>query len=203
MTRSYPENSKNLSFPHAVSGNLDKGNRGCPFPPEADPPFVEEPCGHDNFGIGSNLMRHLAIIIFCSAYLFFASIACADNQAVQPSAEKINTEQGLLSTPPTKNPFKPQLPFVPKIKIEKPAPPVPMGPETLPQPVRLQTEVEVQLPALRIAGLIWNSDKPQAIINNTIVNIGDQIENVTIKDINKTGVVILYQEKEFTFPPPQ
>jgi len=44
-----------------------------------------------------------------------------------------------------------------------------------------------------IEGLIWNSDMPQAIINGSVVKIGDYIEGVKIVGIDKKGITIDYE----------
>jgi hypothetical protein len=48
------------------------------------------------------------------------------------------------------------------------------------------------LPDLDIKGIIWNSDMPQAIVNDRIVRIGDTIAGVKIINIEKQGVSIDY-----------
>lgn len=48
------------------------------------------------------------------------------------------------------------------------------------------------MPQLRIQGLLWASDMPQAIINGKIVGLGDYIEGVKIVAIQKDGVTVEY-----------
>ncbi|MBU4346471.1 MAG: hypothetical protein KKH29_04000 [Candidatus Omnitrophica bacterium] len=55
----------------------------------------------------------------------------------------------------------------------------------------------VQLPDLVIQGVIWGGRLPQAIINNKVVKIGDTIETVEIIDINKEGIIISFENKEY------
>ena len=146
--------------------------------------------------------------LIVSLILILASFAYAEEGFLQKIITKKNkvvsegsSESSDLNTPPVKNPFKPHLPAVvipretPKGGDDRSS-----KPENLTQPVRMQPPAEIQPPQLKISGLIWNSDRPQAIINNQIVNIGDQIENSTIKQITKTGIVIIFQKKEFTIP---
>jgi len=54
---------------------------------------------------------------------------------------------------------------------------------------------ELPLPFLGIQGIIWNTDTPQAIINNQVVKIGDKIENVEIIDIDKQGIKVDYNDE--------
>jgi hypothetical protein len=54
---------------------------------------------------------------------------------------------------------------------------------------------EPPLPFLGIQGIIWNTDTPQAIINNQVVKIGDRIEGVEIIDIDKQGIKVDYNDE--------
>lgn len=56
-----------------------------------------------------------------------------------------------------------------------------------PEPVQPPPEI-VPLPKLTVTGVIWNSDRPQAIINGHVVNIGDTILKIKITDIQKAGI---------------
>lgn len=47
-------------------------------------------------------------------------------------------------------------------------------------------------------GLIWGGPQPQAIINGSVLNVGDEISNAKVKHISKNGVVITYQGTDFT-----
>ncbi len=59
------------------------------------------------------------------------------------------------------------------------------------------------LPRLEITGLVWNCERPQAIINNTVVGIGDVIANTKIKvvDIRKGAIDVMFAGKKFTITP--
>jgi hypothetical protein len=57
------------------------------------------------------------------------------------------------------------------------------------------------LPIFSVQGLVWGTDKPQAIIDNKIFNIGDEIKGAKIIAIDKDGVKILYQERTFLVNP--
>jgi len=58
------------------------------------------------------------------------------------------------------------------------------------------------LPSLIIQGIVWGGGKPQAIINNKILQIGDVIENAHIVDINKSGVDIIFNGQQHNLPAP-
>ena len=57
-----------------------------------------------------------------------------------------------------------------------------------------EKEIEkLPIPDLNIEGLIWNSDMPQAIINGSVIKIGDYIEGVKVIEIDKKGITIEYE----------
>lgn len=58
------------------------------------------------------------------------------------------------------------------------------------------------LPVLKIQGMVWGGNFPQAIINNKVVKIGDKIEDASIVEINKEGVVILFEKQKYSLPSP-
>ena len=118
------------------------------------------------------------------------------------------------TTKPIPNPFKPRLPKREKKEIVKEInytiedhenrtqfrmpdqtrPVVDAVPQPKPKPV-------VTAPNLNISGLVWNSNRPQAIINGQVVSIGDTINDVKIVNIKKTGVEISYQGVTMTIKP--
>ena len=77
--------------------------------------------------------------------------------------------------------------------------------EKKPEVIKKIEEVPVEkkpLPALKIQGMVWGGDFPQAIINNKVVKIGDTIEGASIVQINKEGVVILFEKQKYSLPSP-
>lgn len=54
------------------------------------------------------------------------------------------------------------------------------------------------LPGINIVGVVWNTDRPQAILNGQIVGIGDTVSGVKITDIQKTGITVLFQDRTET-----
>ena len=118
-------------------------------------------------------------------------------------------ESGLITV---ENPFESQLP-----KVEKPQIVIPDKPpkETTKEPapnqakeqvsfepiVNQQTIIEKPLPNVTINGIIWNSDRPQAIINGKITDIGDTISEIRITDIRKTGIDGLFDGRTVTLQP--
>src|SRR3989338_3232286 len=91
-------------------------------------------------------------------------------------------------------------PFMPKI----PKPPAPgsstqpdLFPGTTPPSNVKPPKPAVQKPNLTISGIIWNSDRPQAIVNNQVVDVGTTVDNTTVLAINKTGIDVLYSGEKF------
>jgi len=59
----------------------------------------------------------------------------------------------------------------------------------------------VRLPDFSVQGLVWGVDKPQAIIDNKVLNVGDEIEGAKVIEITKEGVKINYMDKIFLIKP--
>ena len=55
----------------------------------------------------------------------------------------------------------------------------------------------VNMPVLHVQGIIWGSDRPQAIIDDEVVGVGDQVQGVKITSIHKDGVNGLFQGVKF------
>ena len=69
---------------------------------------------------------------------------------------------------------------------------------------------DIVLPEMTLQGMLWNSVRPQAIIDNKVYEIGDTIiltqtgedkYEVKIKDITKGGIYLKYKGKEFIVRP--
>lgn len=61
----------------------------------------------------------------------------------------------------------------------------------------------VTLPALKVQGIIWGTSIPQAIINNTVVRIGDVLPGgVRIVTITKDSVTVFFQSRNYTLSSP-
>lgn len=114
-----------------------------------------------------------------------------------------------------RDPFTPQVPQE-EIRAQRVEPIRPVGvnePVVLPPPqavqepsVRMPRQEDITrpppifepLPGMNIAGVVWNTDRPQAIINGQIVGIGDTVSGVTMLDIKKTGITVLFQGRTET-----
>ncbi|MBF0531801.1 MAG: hypothetical protein HQL23_01755 [Candidatus Omnitrophica bacterium] len=104
--------------------------------------------------------------------------------------------QPALDTP-ERNPFEPQLPRADKKPNSLPEklkpssvkqPPVVLKPA--PSVSSAKPAEAPKMPQLLITGLVWNSDRPQAIVNGQVVDVGDKIETVQIVAINQQGLEV-------------
>ena len=66
----------------------------------------------------------------------------------------------------------------------------------------LQPE-EIVPPSVVIQGIIWGGKVPQAIIDNTVVKVGDTIKgDIRILNISKDGVAVFYNNQRFMLSSP-
>lgn len=63
------------------------------------------------------------------------------------------------------------------------------------------TTGRVDVSNLEVQGMVWGSTNPQAIINNTVVKIGEAVDGAQVLDIRKEGVYILYGGKQYILRP--
>jgi len=112
-------------------------------------------------------------------------------------------------------------PFVVKVKPEpEPEPvikivPQPKLAENILEPPKIQPEVvptpavavvveKVEAPKLKITGIMFSSDHSLAIVNGSILEPGESLENtdgkITIKKIEKEKLQIIYKKLPFTVP---
>jgi len=64
-------------------------------------------------------------------------------------------------------------------------------------------EGPAKLPELKLQGIVWGTDNPQAIINNIVVKKGDAIAGgVRILEINKDGVVVFFKNRNYNLSSP-
>jgi hypothetical protein len=61
---------------------------------------------------------------------------------------------------------------------------------------------DVPPPPLTIQGLLMGAKFPQAIINNKVVKTGDTVEGAKIITIEKDGVTVLFEGRQFKMPSP-
>ncbi|MFT5206654.1 MAG: hypothetical protein ACI9CF_000393 [Candidatus Omnitrophota bacterium] len=93
-----------------------------------------------------------------------------------------------------RDPFVSALPKKIEIKIEPASVPI-----TKPK-LRAKPKVIVIPPPLKIQGVIWNSNKPQAIINGEVIGVNGQVAKSVVQLIDQHGVTVLYQNQHFLYP---
>lgn len=101
---------------------------------------------------------------------------------------------------------------------EDPAPKVIFDPKGLKDPFRSPEEKEKPpeeipeaeavearpLPELRVQGLIWGGKIPQAIVNGTVVTVGDVISEARIEAIGRSGITVFFDKRSYDiFSPAQ
>jgi hypothetical protein len=67
----------------------------------------------------------------------------------------------------------------------------------------------VVLPDMKFQGMVWKSQRPQAIINNKVYDIKDIIKldeagvlgEIKVNDIDKDGIHLMYKGREFIVRP--
>lgn len=109
-----------------------------------------------------------------------------------------------------RNPFTPQLPIKtveqpPMAKVNNKVNTI----NKINQPSRRQEttdnrtsrDVRTQAPTWSITGVIWNSDRPQAIINGRVVDVGDEINDMQIVAIRNDGIDIEFGNEKMTIKP--
>ena len=57
------------------------------------------------------------------------------------------------------------------------------------------------LPHFSVQGMVWGTQMPQAIINNSVVKVGETIAGAEVLDIRKEGVYLLYQGRQYILRP--
>lgn len=140
------------------------------------------------------ILTILAALAFNFVGLSYAEDKKADDMIPSPSW-------------PLTNPFHVQLPEVKKEEAVKiPTNPDDMDNDFLNRRQRSIEQAPIQkkeepIPKLDLTGLIWNSDRPQAIINGQVVSVGDTVSEVKITAINKSGVDIEFKGKTLTISP--
>lgn len=91
-----------------------------------------------------------------------------------------------------KSPFEARLP----IKAEEPKEEI-----IVEQPVIEEPVAAFDVSIYKLNGLIWGASKPQAIINNEIYGTGDKLGGAEITKIDKNGVTLIFDNKEYTISP--
>ena len=126
-------------------------------------------------------------LIFIIAYFFITPLGFALEQPTEYAVSEIlDFKDPFVSLLPKKEPAKIEVTTLkPATKTEK----------------AQEQEKEIVLPSIEITGIVWNTNRPQAIVNGHVVGIGDKIDDMVISDIRRSGIDILYLGKHFTIKP--
>lgn len=68
-------------------------------------------------------------------------------------------------------------------------------------PAPVDAKEEIANLTFSLEGLIWESDRPQAIINGKIVEPGADVQGAEVLDIDKKGVKMRYKGQVFILRP--
>lgn len=113
----------------------------------------------------------------------------------------------------TRNPFTPQLPkkikivedkqkTVPENITKNPLDKAKTNDQKIQIPVAGEPKVpELPQPKFIVTGIIWNSDRPQAIINGQVVDIGDVVQEFKIESIDPLGIEVSIRGVKMTVKP--
>ena len=101
-----------------------------------------------------------------------------------------------------KNPFTSQLPQPEKTAVDettvfsnRPEP------EPVDIPQMIPRDEPIPKPQFEVNGLVWNTDRPQAIINSNVVEVGDYVGQWEITEIKKEGIAIRFRTQEYLIEP--
>jgi len=158
--------------------------------------------------------KYLIITLLVSFGITVGAFAQTDGAKTGSPPEPVDDFEVKLGS--IKNPFKSQLPVeeepeedyevpeAPKetLKPQQPASsgsgqppeqpgipkPRPQEPANAPATPVVQEPVLPPLPDITISGTVWNSDRPQAIINGYVVDVGSTISGILITDIQKNEI---------------
>lgn len=68
--------------------------------------------------------------------------------------------------------------------------------------VKTDEQANLTPPELKIKGIIWGTNLPQAIINDQVVKIGDTVAGARIINIDKSGITVLFNNHKFNISSP-
>lgn len=59
--------------------------------------------------------------------------------------------------------------------------------------------VLIDPPEIALMGIIYDTNHPQALFNNRIVSIGDEVEGIKVVEISRSGIVVEYKGAPFAY----
>ena len=134
------------------------------------------------------------LIAILTVQCLLSPLSVSGQQAQRNTVANSVDEEEKLIKDFLSNPKNPFLSVIPKIKpIVLPPPPVvkkvEVKKEPPPPPPLNMAKVSQEF---KLSGFVWGSEKPQAIINEQVVNVGDTIKKAKVISISKKGVRIFY-----------
>jgi|GEM_PF-854326 len=101
---------------------------------------------------------------------------------VEPIVQKVdNTKKPVMEVQPVKK--------EPVKKIE--------SIEAPPQKTVTQPKPKPTIPTIKLQGIIWGTDRPQAIIGNKVVGIGDIVQGAKLESIQRDGADFTIEGEKF------
>lgn len=55
----------------------------------------------------------------------------------------------------------------------------------------------LDFPILRLSGIVYDNERPYAIVNNRVVSKGDTIDGATLIEVRQESVMFVFNDKEF------
>lgn len=137
---------------------------------------------------------HLSLFLLClftgSTTLFFYSDVLAQQRKDTSIRSRLHYRGADL-----RDPFMDYLPKEKEIKISKVQ-------EEKEKKERKSEEILTTLSSFSVQGIAWGGKLPQAIIDGTVVKIGDIIKEAEVIDIDKEGVTLIYNDRRYKIPAP-
>ncbi|RKY37627.1 MAG: hypothetical protein DRP78_00560 [Candidatus Omnitrophota bacterium] len=132
--------------------------------------------------------KGLSIFVFAGVLLLFAGLVSAKNVSKRALSDtQLVKDLQYTGAAAKRDPFGLPLVlerhfFTPKNVIDK-----------------NKKEAEIKLPQIKLQGIIWNSKRAQAIVNGSVMKVGDYIDNFEIKEITKQNLILFFKGKEYKY----
>ncbi|MBI3602493.1 MAG: hypothetical protein HY209_06340 [Candidatus Omnitrophica bacterium] len=143
------------------------------------------------------------VMMLAVGYLMSSSVL-ADQAEKNASGETAEAEDASLieSLANSKSPF---VSLVPKIEPVTQAPvpvPIPSKPQPLlvapAMPTLSSEDQEKTFSNLKVNGIVWGGERPQAIINDQVVSLGETVQEAKVVAISEQGVGLQYKGRKIT-----
>lgn len=150
------------------------------------------------------MKRFQSILVVMITFLAITHLIYAEDQI--PSKEiDLTIDDASIDYYSNNNPFQSKRPEVEPVKIIDQeniyAIKDPIPEDQIEQQIPVQEPVKPIPPTLILKGIVWDTDRPQAIINDQVLSQGDIIEGARIVSIRKSGINLVFQDVNFTLKP--